>query len=168
MFRFSGEKLLDSEMMHLREVAKFTMNKFVPPSVQKKMYVNIHLTKTYEKGWAGHTEYMGNEDGIRKFNVVVVADKIDHRATKCLNKRLREPIKTLIHELIHVKQYANNQMFDYIDGCTKFEGKIYKNSKMGYYEYWDTPWEIEAYGRTEGVYEQFVLTQNQKLKEAKK
>lgn len=63
-------------------------------------------------------------------------------------------LRTLFHELVHLKQYAKDEMKmlsrqphlvrwhkDYID-FTKTE-------------YWDQPWEIEAYGREEGLMVRF-------------
>ena len=91
--------------------------------------------------------------------------KINNRAKKQIF-RLKEPMKTLIHELIHVKQYANNQLFDYVDGDSKFEGWVYKRTES-VEEYWDSPWEIEAYGRTDGVYEMFCVQHNKKLRAKK-
>jgi hypothetical protein len=154
MVRFIGKKLNKSEQKLLEEVAKFTLDKFIPKSRQKKMRVNIKLCDKIAVGWQGECDYLGNENDIRKFNVTIATDKINKR-TKNLMKRLKEPMKTIIHEMVHVKQYANNQMYDYIDGDTKFEGKVYKDHKS-YYTYWDAPWEVEAYGRTDGIYEQFL------------
>ena len=154
MIRFTGKKLSKEDQKILVDAAKFTLNKFVNKSTQKSIKVNVRLDDNYQRGWQGECGYMGNVNGIRKFDVVVSTNKINNN-TKDPFKRLREPIKTIIHEMIHVKQYANNQLFDYVNGSSKFEGKVYKNSKT-YLEYWDLPWEVEAYGRTEGVYEQFV------------
>jgi hypothetical protein len=165
MLRFTGLKLNKSEKQLLSEVAKFTLNKFIPKSTQKKMYVNIKITEGFDRGWQGQCEYLGNKNNIRKFDVIVSLKGINKQA-KDLNKKLREPIKTMIHEMVHVKQYVNNQLFDYIDGNTKFEGKVYKDAKT-YTDYWDMPWEIEAYGRTEGIYQQFLINQK-KMKLARK
>lgn len=165
MLRFTGKKLHKSEKQLLSDVAKFTLNKFIPKSIQKKLNITIKICDSFDKGWQGECEYVGNENNIRKFNIVISLKSMNKQA-KDLTKKLKEPIKTIIHEMVHVKQYANNQLFDYIDGNTKFEGKVYKNAKT-YTDYWDMPWEIEAYGRTEGIYEQFLINQK-KMKLARK
>ena len=58
-------------------------------------------------------------------------------------------IRTLIHELIHVRQYRTGQMQP-VTGGTKFKGKRYDLDS----EYFDTPWEKEAYkleGKISGI-----------------
>ena len=166
MIRFTGVKFDKSEMKLLKEVAQFTLDKFIPRSKQKNIHVTINLTES--PGWSGECEYVGNEDGVRKFKTMVSTKRVNTRAKKLLVK-LKDPIKTIIHEMVHVKQYATNQMFDYINGDTKFEGKLYKNTR-NYLEYWDHPWEQEAYGRTDGIYEQFLFCRKHglSLKEAKR
>ena len=166
MLRFSGKKLQNEDMKILREVAKFTMNKFLAPSTQKKTEVKIRLVENLN-GWQGECAYLGRKGDVRQFVVNVSISKINKRA-KCDIARMKEPIKTLIHELVHVKQYANNQMFDYVDGVsTRFEGRLYQN-KLDYEAYWNSPWEIEAYGRTEGMFEMFMVERKKKQKAMKR
>jgi hypothetical protein len=163
MLRFSGKKLHKDDMKLMREVSKFTMDKFIKKSTQDTIYVRVKLVDDM-KGWSGECYYMGNFDGIRVFDVKVSVAKINKRAKNPF-ARLQDPMKTLIHELVHVKQYANNQLFDYKDGASKFEGWIYKRSDS-LEDYWDSPWEIEAYGRTEGLFEMFVHDMKKRAKKA--
>jgi len=157
MLRFSGKKLHADDKKILRQAAVFTLNKFMTPSAQKKILVEVELTDNL-KGWSGETVYMGNEDGIKKFEVRVWV-KTDTRAKTPVN-RMKDSILTLMHELVHVKQYANSEMFDYVDGRTRWKGSVYDNAK-DMESYYDSPWEIEAYGRTEGLWDMF----NRKLRE---
>ena len=65
---------------------------------------------------------------------------------------LRQLLETVAHEMVHVKQYARNEMCEanpllrYMTSwkstqvCTKTT------------EYWDLPWEIEAHGREVGLF----------------
>jgi len=70
------------------------------------------------------------------------------------NKRELQMIKILAHEMVHVKQYARNEMRD----------KSYKNTPVTYWlgelhydtMYWDRPWEIEAYGLETGLLVKFL------------
>ena len=57
------------------------------------------------------------------------------------------------HELVHVKQYLNGEMRDYVDGSYKFLGNKYDPIPDGEFsdEYFDSPSEIEAYGREQGL-----------------
>jgi hypothetical protein len=68
--------------------------------------------------------------------------------------------------MVHVKQYAKNELaFKPVYNKTKksFTSKIdiywndtiWKNKKTEH-EYWDAPWEIEAFGREIGLYRRFL------------
>lgn len=74
----------------------------------------------------------------------------------------RDTLTTIAHEMVHVKQYAKGEMRDsYFIGGVSWQGKSVNTDKL---EYWDTPWEIEAFGREKGLYLRFISEQ----KEAKK
>jgi hypothetical protein len=69
-------------------------------------------------------------------------------------------VKTLAHEMIHVKQYAKNELTNYYHKAgkggrgqyvMKWYGSMWKPSKKED-PYWDSPWEIEAYGREVGLF----------------
>ena len=57
--------------------------------------------------------------------------------------RLRDMLTTLAHELVHVKQYENNEL----------DHKAEENT-----EYWDRPSEIEAHGRETGLFIRWAET----------
>lgn len=63
----------------------------------------------------------------------------------------------LAHELIHVKQYAKNEMFDYqnraLYGATRFKNEVYWAQQMSYRE---LPWEKEAYAKEKKVMNAWV------------
>lgn len=162
MVRFCGTKLRPEDMWMMKKLAKFTMNKFITPSVQKKLSVKIRFVESIDN-WSGECYYLGCVDGIRRFEINISLKRMRKNGKNVLT-RLLDPMKTLIHELIHVKQYANNQMFDYTNGNTKFEGKVYRR-EFSYNQYWDCPWEIEAYGRTDGVFEMFLSNIKKEAKE---
>ena len=53
---------------------------------------------------------------------------------------------------MHVKQYATGQMKEYIHKpIVRYHGKYYLEDE-GEKDYWDSPWEIDAYGREYGLY----------------
>jgi hypothetical protein len=63
---------------------------------------------------------------------------------------LRRMLETVAHEMVHVKQYARNEMSD-----TAIQTKFYKWKDTLVPEttdYWDLPWEIEANGREVGLF----------------
>lgn len=71
-----------------------------------------------------------------------------------------ELMKTLAHEMVHVKQYAKNELGKVLTAArggrgiriaTKWHGEIWDPKKKED-AYWDCPWEIEAYGREVGLF----------------
>ncbi len=60
-------------------------------------------------------------------------------------------LKTIAHEIVHVKQFVKNEL-DY--ALTKWKGKVIDTEKVDYYQ---RPWEIEAFGLTYGLYTNYCL-----------
>ena len=61
-----------------------------------------------------------------------------------LDKKLgiKEMVQALCHEMVHVKQYARNEMNDgIVKGRARWKTKYIKMDT----NYWDLPWEKEAY-----------------------
>lgn len=70
------------------------------------------------------------------------------------NQRLRRIMETVAHEMVHVKQYARNELKpDY-----QWQGKTINPERV---EYWDLPWEIEAHGREVGLFVRWVQSTGQ-------
>ena len=70
-----------------------------------------------------------------------------------LTYSIRDVLITLAHELVHVKQWAKGEMYEYTKSPmvrfhkTKFE--------LDDINYWDYPWEIEAFGKQLGLFVRF-------------
>lgn len=60
------------------------------------------------------------------------------------HKSKRYMLMTLAHEIVHLKQYALGELDE---NTNAWKGKRYNPRS-----YWNTPWEIEAYGRERGLY----------------
>ena len=150
----------------VRKYAKFVLNKLVRPGVQNKSRITIKILGESEikdaadlldlKKYKAWCTYDGvDENGVKKFTVILDHKHLNKRAKKPLT-RLKNILIDLGHELVHVKQYLNNEVFDYKDGSVRYKGIIFDGS---YYEdeecYYDSPWEIEAYGREWGLYRMF-------------
>lgn len=80
------------------------------------------------------------------------------------NKTRRNQIRTLFHEMVHVKQYAKGELRDdrRSTQLSRWLGELHKDED---YDYWELPWEIEAYGREEGLYRMY--TRHKKLEKVK-
>lgn len=71
-------------------------------------------------------------------------------------------LQAIAHEMVHVKQFAKGELKDLLKTKqTRFHDRIYDNDM----EYWERPWEIEAFGREYGLYLRFKKYQKDKLKE---
>lgn len=60
-------------------------------------------------------------------------------------------ILSIMHELVHVKQYARGEMVQSMKRSymTKFGSEWIDDDKT---DYWDLPWEVEAHGREKGMF----------------
>ena len=58
------------------------------------------------------------------------------------NIGIKDMVQALCHEMVHVKQYARNEMNDgIVKGRAKWKNQFIKEDT----NYWDLPWEKEAY-----------------------
>lgn len=65
-------------------------------------------------------------------------------------KNMKRIVQTLAHEMVHVKQFAKGEMYDHMNADTiRWRRNTYNLREMNY---WDYPWEIDAYGREMGLY----------------
>jgi hypothetical protein len=63
---------------------------------------------------------------------------------------IREILINLAHEMTHVKQWVKGEMYEYCDpNKVRWMKKKYDMSNMDYYDY---PWEIDAFGRQLGLF----------------
>jgi hypothetical protein len=65
----------------------------------------------------------------------------------------RRILETLAHEMVHVKQYIENETNDEL---TRWRGKKVDPDKI---DYWVQPWEIDAYGRETGLLTKFAISE---------
>lgn len=156
-----------SDARLIKKFSRFVLSRFIKPSVFNKSIITINVIdhtslkdkaeqKAFKKsgGWAS---YDGRDGEVRKFTVTMNKSVINNRA-KTQVVRLKNLIKYLGHELCHVKQYMNHELFDYSDGeKSRFLGNVYTyNPDALDWTYWESPWEIEAHGRMEGFYQMFL------------
>ena len=106
--------------------------------------ININLKKDLltEEGHEGTAIW--DDDGYRPKEFTINLDT---------TVNFRNLLINLAHEMVHVKQWAKNEMYEYMEPhMVRFKGeKIHLNEV----DYWDYPWEIEAYGRQLGLFIRF-------------
>lgn len=69
------------------------------------------------------------------------------------SKSLRTIMDTVAHEMVHVKQYARNELRELGDSHFTWLGESVDGNKINYF---DLPWEIEAHGREEGLFRRWA------------
>ena len=172
MIAVTSNYLTRADSAMIRKYSKFVLNRMVRPCVQKRSKITIKVLGEQEikdaadlldlkkyKAWCTHDGL--DEEGHKKFTVVLNYKRINIRGKKPIT-RLRNLLLDLGHELTHVKQYLNNELFDYKSGDVRYKGLFFDASHyMDEEKYFDSPWEIEAYGRELGLYKIFC----NKLKE---
>lgn len=68
------------------------------------------------------------------------------------DKDITVTVSKLAHELVHVKQYITGELKHGKNNITLWKGEKYDEKIT---DYWDLPWEIEAYGREVGLYTRY-------------
>ena len=106
--------------------------------------ININLKRNlYEKDKSEGTAIWEDESSRPKeFTIELDCDT-----------KVRNILITLAHEMVHVKQWAKNEMYEYYKGDeVRFMKTKYDMNDLNY---WDFPWEIEAYGKQLGLFIRF-------------
>lgn len=133
----------------LTKACEFFASLLMDPRMIKKL--NIHFTICKDFDVQG--ECICEDDG-------------KYPKTFTINLRNRKGddpmIKTLAHEMVHLKQHAKNELeFKLAAGrggyseLVKWQG-LYWRPKSKECDYYDAPWEIEAYGREVGLYKRWM------------
>lgn len=167
MLIVSSNHLTKQDQKWVKRYARFVLDKFVKPNVQRRAKILIRLQAPEEisdprarrefREYAAWCEYMGVQDDRRCFAVTLNAKSINRRSRRPL-ARIRRLCMDLGHELVHVKQYLNNEVFDYASGDVRYKGTLYDSAWRENEEaYYDAPWEIEAYGREYGLWRTFYV-----------
>lgn len=153
------------ELSMIKKYSKFVLDKFVSRSIQNKAIIKINVVSANDldnyadvddlKNYSAWVTYEGIQNDKKVFKVIVNQSHVNRRAKKTLT-RMKKLLIDLGHELVHVKQYLNNEMFDYVAGGVRYKGSFfdhsYKDDEEAYYE---SPWELDSYGREYGLWKMF-------------
>jgi hypothetical protein len=127
----------------VKDLTRFCANMLMSKRMAESLLIRIEFIKDLDNQYDGDCEYVDEESRPREF-LIRVNDSLK------LSKKLR----TICHEMVHVKQYASGEM-KYMSRparFTKFQGMLYPDEL----DYWDSPWEIEAFGREPGLYTRWI------------
>ena len=137
----------------LKEAAEFFAHQLMDPRMVRNITLDIEVRN--EMDVQGECV---DEDGFKNprwFTIGLRLQNID------------EMIKTLGHEMVHVKQHAKNELVTGVMTLTrggfkmssKWQGELWK-PKSKEHAYYDSPWEIEAYGREVGLFQKWIARKN--------
>ena len=166
--------LTKQELSMVKSYSKFVLNKFVPRSVQNKAIIKINVVGPSDldnyadiddlKKFSAWVTYEGIQNDKKIFKIIVNRSHVNRRAKKTLT-RMKKLLIDLGHELVHVKQYLNNEMFDYVAGGVRYKGSFFDHSYKDDEEaYYNSPWELEAYGREYGLWKMFKTSLKEEAK----
>ena len=128
----------------LFEAAHYYLERLLPDNYQE-ITLLIRLKKNHgeHKGVKGSCVWEDDRDDPSEFEIILDSSM----CTKAL-------LRYLAHECVHCKQYFTQEMCDtkHVE-IVRWKGVKIDMRKVDYY---DHPWEIDAYGREEGLYQHFV------------
>lgn len=127
------------EKKYLNQAILFYMKRLIRKTLLKNFVIDISIRKTLVNNDEGYCEITGwnTRNNPREFLVVI---------KKC--ESFRKMLMTLAHECVHVKQFALGELSE---NHAQWRGRRMKDD----IEYWESPWEIEAFGRERGLYTLF-------------
>jgi hypothetical protein len=138
-----------NEKALLRQAAEFFAAQLMDPRMVRNLVIDIEVRKGHDIDGE-----CVNEDGSRNPRWFTIGLK---------NQDINEMIKTLGHEMVHVKQHAKNELQSGVmvparggmKMTSRWMGQIWK-PKAREDAYYDSPWEIEAYGREVGLFAKWI------------
>ncbi len=136
----------------LVEAAQFFAAQLMDPRMVRNLTVDIEVRKDLDV----EGECV-DEDGVRNPRWFTIGLK---------SQDIEEMIKVLAHEMVHVKQHAKNELQSGVmvaargglKMSSRWMGQLWK-PKGKECHYYDSPWEIEAYGREVGLYHKWCAAQ---------
>lgn len=137
-----AENLTNKE---IRSAVFFYLKRLLGDNMAKKMTVDIIVDKDLLRTFDMYANISPLEADPRPKHFEV---EIDAKLSK------KQFLVSLAHEMIHLKQFAKNQMKDLEKPqMTRWMGKYYKEENINY---WARPWEIEAHNGELPLYEEFI------------
>jgi hypothetical protein len=126
--------------------AEYYASLLLPKRACKNISLTIKLLPKLSDDAMGYCCYMDKEGMYKEFEIEL-----------CKKTSREEMLKNLAHEIVHMKQFAFGELSDGFISRRKarWQSSHVDESKV---DYWDQPWEIEAYGREIGLYSRFIET----------
>ena len=150
-------KKFDTEFkMALYAMTEFAMARLVESKrLRNNIAIDVHFRHHSAEGEA-MIDHHTNPYRPRHFRVIIDhhrLEKDNYGRTREVTEWAHEVLKTLAHELVHVKQYVVGDLSIRSKGMY-WKGELTKIDNM--MEYFKSPWEIEAYGLERYLWLNFI------------
>jgi hypothetical protein len=148
ILRAKGATLTPKERKILKMATHFYASRLMSDRLSNTLEISVNVIKDFYVKNKILGEAFPKDDvlGIpsnKQFVINLEWDKLGKRVLQCL-----------AHEMVHVKQYAKGELkFHERGNLVTFQREQYQVD-----EYWESLWEIEAYGREVGLYQKFKPT----------
>ena len=150
--KISVKGLTRSPEDHLRrkltkELIEFVVDRFVSNGVKRKVFVEVAYND-YDI-----SDCIWEDDNHRPREFSVNLSK---------NQNILDQLSNIAHEAVHIKQWVNGELVTGMGpnthGRMKWHGEWtdYHLKSKNPKDYWESPWEIEAYGRERGLVVMFL------------
>jgi len=149
------------ELKLCKDALKFYGHHLLGENLYHKVRVTLHFDKSLtKKNEYALCEWEDNNHRAKEFKITI---------DPSLGKR--NMLLALAHEMVHVKQHAKNELKSGIvvvsrgklKMTSKWHGEIWK-PKRNEDLYFDSPWEVEAYGKEVGLYHKWFAFINERYK----
>ena len=128
---------IKSQRDKVESMVEFCIQKLMPR--MQTLEIDIRLASINDAN--GYCTKLEETKNPRNFDI-----EVDYKLS------MRQILETVAHEMVHVKQYARNEMCDADNPSTNKTSWKSNSVCTKSTEYWDLPWEIEAHGREVGLF----------------
>lgn len=148
ILKSKGVTLTPKERKILKMATYFYASRLMSDRLCKSLELNVNVVKdfyvkTKVLGEAFPKDTIDGRASNKQFVINLEWNKLGKRVLVCL-----------AHEMVHVKQYAKGELkFHERRNVVTFQREQYQDDN-----YWESLWEIEAYGREVGLYQNFKPT----------
>lgn len=143
--KVSGGKSAKTRRL-IKQAAEFYGHLLMSRRMVSSICLDIKIKTKLDEDADGYCHFDDHVDGYRFFEI------------ELQNKKDAEELLTVLaHEMTHLKQWACGEMKQgkIMAHKTIWHGQAFYDSEV---DYWDTPWEIEAFGREKGLVMKYVCT----------
>ena len=149
ILRAKGATLTPKERKILKMATHFYASRLMSDRLSNTLEISINVIKDF---------YVKNKilgEAFPKDDVLGIPSNKQFVINLEWNNKLgKRVLQCLAHEMVHVKQYAKGELkFHERGNLVTFQREQYQGD-----EYWESLWEIEAYGREVGLYQKFKPT----------